>query len=245
MSKIKVGPFTWIYELKQEKFVRKYKRKGIHGYPRTVPEKYISKLLDNTKILHPKVYRNKIKYIDEEFIESNKDINEIDKEKLANTTIFYITEMNKVNCKKIEKFTKWKNNSEFFKFQVENLKKVLIDRKCNMLNENIKILDEFIIDLDDNRKLSLIHGDIHLNNMISNNNDIYFIDWEMATYGDIAYELAMYFILMQYNENEENKFINKLCENISVNKQNLMNDIKTYKKFEVFRKNILKTISKR
>lgn len=238
----KIGIFTWEYESKNKRVVRKYKRKGLHGYPRTVPEKYISKLLDNTKILHPKVYRDRIKYIDEEFIENNQNIEEIDKEKLVNTIIFYMTEMNNVNCKKINKFIKWKNNSEFLKFQVENIKRVLIDRKCNVLNENMKALDEFMINLDNNRKLSLIHGDIHLNNMIINNNGLYFIDWELATYGDIAYELAMHFILMKYNEIEKNKFINKLCENISINKQNLINDIKIYEKFEMLRKNILQTI---
>lgn len=98
------------------------------------------------------------------------------------------------------------------------------------INENMKALDEFMINLDNNRKLSLIHGDIHLNNMIIDSNGLYFIDWELATYGDIAYELVMHFILMKYNEIEKNKFIDKLCENLSINKQNLINDIEIYEK---------------
>ena len=42
--------------------------------------------------------------------------------------------------------------------------------------------------------------------MIINNDNFYLIDWELATYGDLAYELATYFILMEYT-NEEKEIV--------------------------------------
>lgn len=62
-----------------------------------------------------------------------------------------------VNNKKII----WKNNSEFFKYNVKNLKEVLIHKKPLKLNEYLLELDNLYKDLDDNRKLFFIHGDTH------------------------------------------------------------------------------------
>ena len=67
----------------------------------------------------------------------------------------------------------------------------------------------------------------------------------MATYGNIAYELAMHFILMKYNEADKQIFIDKLCSKVSFDKQNLVHDIKLYDSFEKFRGNILDTIPRK
>lgn len=71
------------------------------------------------------------------------------------------------------------------------------------------------------------------------NDKFYLIDWELATFGDLAYDLAMHFILMDYSAKEKEVFINKLCKNIDVNVDNLTRDVDLYIKFEKYRKFIL------
>jgi len=230
--------FAWICEGRNKKIVRKYKRKGLRGHPRTISLKNIYEVLKDVEIPHPIFLKNRIKYIEEEFIESTEKIENIDREKIINTTIDYIEIMYNTNCQRIKKYITWNNNSEYLCFQVNHLKKVLKDRKCQNLAENYKTLDNFIKKLDDNRKLSLIHGDISANNMIFNNKKIYLIDWEFATYGDIAYELAMHFLLMKYNQDEKIYFVDNLCKRINVDKNNLLHDIDIYNQFENFRINI-------
>ena len=71
MKKYKTNSFfTWICEHNGKKFVRKYKRNGLHAYPRTLSLKCISKCLNTSGILYPKLLRNSIKYTDEEYIEN-------------------------------------------------------------------------------------------------------------------------------------------------------------------------------
>lgn len=238
MKKIKTSSsFTWICEKENKKFIRKYKRKGLHGYPRTISLRNIDKILKNTEIPHPKLLKNRFNYVEEEFIEKTQ---ELEKDKLINVVIEYIVKMYNINCEKIEKFITWKNNSEYLCFQVKKLKKVLKHRKCKDLEANYAKLENIITKLDDDRKLSLIHGDIHIDNMILNNDKIYLIDWELATYGDIAYELAMHFILMNYDEKTRREFAEQLCKKINVDKDKLLHDIEIYNKFENYRKSILK-----
>ena len=80
--------------------------------------------------------------------------------------------------------------------------------------------------------------------MIINNNNFYLIDWELATYGDLAYELATHFILMKYTEEEKNIFLNKLKDKIVCNIDNLKKDIESYTLFELYRRKVLKELKK-
>ena len=100
-----------------------------------------------------------------------------------------------------------------------------------------KEINKLYKELDDTRKLCFIHGDIHKENMIINDG-LYLIDWELATFGDLAYEIAMHFILMEYTEDEREVFINKLCRNLEINMKNLKSDIDVYVEFEKYRRNI-------
>ena len=86
----------------------------------------------------------------------------------------------------------------------------------HLLNEYLLELDNMYKELDDERKLCFIHGDIHTKNMIISKDDFYLIDWELATYGDLAYELAMHFILMEYTRQEKDIFFSKLVKNIDL-----------------------------
>jgi len=118
--------FTWIIETKNEKYVRQYKRdnKTIHGYPRTVPTNKIMKLINNSNINAPKLLRNRLKYIDQEFINGIQINDEYDKQTIQDTIINYIIEMNKINYSKINKYIKWKSNTEYLYFLINHLKKV-------------------------------------------------------------------------------------------------------------------------
>ena len=47
---------------------------------------------------------------------------------------------------------------------------------------------------------------------------------------------------MAYSDKEIDIFINKLCDNISINMENLKHDIDIYTNFEKYRRKILKKI---
>lgn len=225
--------FVNIYEVNNQKVVRRRKRKGLHGYPRTMSLMNINKILKQTSLNFPKLYFNGINYVYEEFVNSTKDINDISNEKIMGYVIEYITNLYKLD---FNTRTTWKNNSEFLKFQIDNLKKVL--KKKNIQFDS-KELSELYKELNDKRKLCFIHGDIHRENMIINDK-FYLIDWELATFGDLAYEIAMHFILMKYNSEEKKVFIDKLCESIEVDFETLSEDVEVYTKFEKYRRFVLK-----
>lgn len=227
--------FVTIYEVNSQKIVRRKKRKGLHAYPRTMSLMNINKILKQTSLNFPKLYFNGINYVYEEFISSSKDIKDISNESLMDYVIEYIT-----NLYKLDLNTKiiWKDNSEFLKFQIENLKKVLNKKKIKFeLNEINKLYKE----LDNTRKLCFIHGDIHKENMIINDK-FYLIDWELATYGDLAYELAIHFILMGYSDDEKKTFIDKLAKKINIDIEKILDDIEVYTTFEKYKNRIQKVI---
>lgn len=228
-----------------KKFVRKYKRKGLHAYPRTLSLKCILRCLSTSEILYPRLLRNCIKYTDEEYIDSSMDINSLDRKEILNTVIHYLIQMNKIENKVLSKYIKWNNNTEFLAFQIENLKKVLIKRDSANIKEKIEELNRLIKKLDDNRNLTFIHGDIHIRNMIANKKGLYLIDWELATYGDLAYELATLFILMNFSETEKELFNKQLSKIYSCNIDFLQKDIEIYSNFEVLRRQYMKETKNR
>lgn len=243
MEKIKTNSyFVTICKTKRKTIIQRRKRKGLHAYPRTLTLKEISKILKNTNIKYPKLLKNCFKFTYEEYIESTKDVNLLSKEEIMDKIINIINELHKIEVKN-KKIT-WKTNSEFLKYNIDNLKNVLISRKLEKLNEYVLELDNLYTELDNNRKLCFIHGDLHTKNMIIHNEDFYLIDWELSTYGDLAYELATHFILMEYPQEEQKKFINKLTNVINLDVDKLRHDISVYNKFELCRRNILSEIKK-
>jgi len=113
-KKIKTSShFTWIIQTKKYRYVRQYKRsnKDIHGYPRTVPTHKIMKLVNNSKIYTPKLLRNRFKYIDQEFISGYQLDCNFDREKIIETIIDYIVEMNNINHININRYINWNNNN--------------------------------------------------------------------------------------------------------------------------------------
>ncbi len=241
MKKIKTDSFfVTIYEIKNKKIIKRRKRKGLHAYPRTLALKTINKILKHTSVNFPKIYLNGINHVYEEFINSKTDIETLSNSKVIDNVIQCIANLYQV---KYDKNILWNSNSEFFKFQIDNLKNVLKEKNLKDINVYLKEIDKLYMEVDNNRKLCFIHGDIHRKNMIINDK-FYLIDWELATYGDLAYELAMHFILMKYTDKEREIFINKLSNNISINIETLKHDIDIYTNFEEYRKYILKEIKK-
>lgn len=243
MKKIKTNSyFVTIYKFKNKTFIQRRKRKGLHAYPRTLTLKEINKYLSNTEIKYPKLLRNSFKYVYEEYIESTKDINTLSNLEIINEVINIISNLNKIEVR--NKKINWNNNSEFLKYNINNLKEVLIDKNPPQLNQYLIELDNLYKDLDNKRKLYFIHGDLHKKNMIISKDDFYLLDWELATYGDLAYELATHFILMEYTAKEKNIFFDELTKVIVLDIKTLINDIETYMKFELCRRRILKEINK-
>lgn len=57
-------------------------------------------------------------------------------------------------------------------------------------------------------------------------------------YGDLAYELAIHFILIEYNEQEKSLFLDKFVKVIDLDMEKLINDIKIYTVFELYRRKV-------
>ena len=243
MEKIKTNSyFVTICKSKNKTFIQRRKRKGLHAYPRTLTLKEINKCLKNSEIKYPKLLKNGFKFVHEEYIESTRDIKTLSNIEIIDNVTNIISKLNKIDVdnKKIV----WKNNSEFLKFSIQNLKEVLIHKNPIKLNEYLLELDNLYKELDDDRKLCLIHGDIHTKNMIVSNDDFYLIDWEFATYGDLAYELATHFILMEYTKKEKDMFLDKLVNVIDIDAKKLMNDVEIYINFELYRRKVIKELKK-
>lgn len=243
MEKIKTNSyFVTICKSKKNTYIRRKKRKGLHAYPRILTIKDINKYIKDTSIKYPKLLKNGIKYVYEEFIESTASIENLSNLEIENNIIDIIFELNKLDIK--NKKIIWNNNSEFLNFIINNFKDVLKIKNPKNLNKYLLELEDFIKDLDNDRKMSFIHGDIHRNNIVINQDDFYLIDWELATFGDLAYELATYFILMEYTNSEKDRFLNKLNGRLNINLDNLKEDVEVYISFELYRRKVLKEIKK-
>ncbi len=250
MKKIRTESWlVWIIETNKDKFIRQYKRdnKSFHGYPRTIPTNKIMEILNKTYIKVPKLLRNRIKYIDEEFIESTYSIKEYDRIKIINEIINYENILYSLDDKNLKKYIKWNDNQGFYNFLVNHLSNnldKLNSRTIYILNQ-LGIREKCFDDLkkqkiDSNRKMCFIHGDIKYDNMIIRNDEIYLIDWELATIGDIAYELATHFLLMDYTQKEQEYFIKNYTKDKNINIELLKKDIKVYMDFELIRRCYLK-----
>ena len=242
MKKTKTSsPSVIIMENLDKKVVRKYKRKIRTPYPITVPEKKILKLLKYTNIKHPKIVKKGFRYFEEEFVEGRPLVlPQNDKTVLINLLSHYMFEMKKLNPSPIKRHIKWNNNSEFLYMQVKHLEKEVKrykhKPKLEQMGLSLNQISAFKnIRLDDSRKMSLIHCDIRKENILSRYGEYYLIDWEHATYGDIAYEFAMHFVRERYNEKEMNIILERMCSSLLLDPTSLMRDIKVYMNFETLR----------
>lgn len=242
MKKTKTSsPSVIIMENIDKKVVRKYRRKVKTPYPITVPEKKILKLIKKTNIKHPKLVKNSFRYFEEEFVEGKPlELPQDDKTVILNLLSHYIFEMKKISPEPIKRYIKWNNNSEFLYMQVKYLEKMIkkykFKDKLEQMGLNLnQVLIFKNIRLDDSRKMSIIHCDIKKENILSRYGEYVLIDWEHATYGDLAYEFAMHFVREGYNEKEMNIILERMCSSLLLDPTSLMRDIKVYMNFETLR----------
>ena len=84
-----------------------------------------------------------------------------------------------------------------FKSQLNNYKKILLDHpKKNIVNKAIKLFKDIPEDKTD---LVFSHNDLNPTNILFNNEDIYFIDWEYSSINSRYYDLSK--IINSYNLN--------------------------------------------
>lgn len=240
------SPYTWIMEdFFKGKFIRTYKRTGFHGYKRYLPLKSIYTLLDTTNIKHPRFLRNRLSYVDVEFIEGRNIDNEFDRNKLLNIFCSTVIELSKINYSSVLKHLPYLDNTGFYNDNIKNLVLVMDKLSNYQTFERIGLRKDMIvslasIELDNTRPMVFIHGDFNIGNIIERNNEFYIIDWELATVGDIAYEIALHLVLVTYSEEQRNQIFERVAQALNVDKEILIRDVNTYIRFEMTRRCFLK-----
>lgn len=232
---------TFIMDDINKKTVRKYKRKNKTYYPASVPEHIMLKLLDRTRVKHPKVLKKRLMYFEEEYIDGKKVSKDLDNTVLIGILTSYIYELRTVHPGPLKKYIKWNNNTEFLRYQLssfrEYIKKYKFKDKLAQMGLDENLVNVFNkIHMDDNRKMYLIHSDFQKSNLLEHAGMYYIIDWEHATYGDLAYELAMHLSKENYSEEEIKILVDRLCGSLSINPDHFVRDIRLYKNFEKIRK---------
>ena len=247
MRKVETSsPYTWIMEdFFKGRFIRTYKRTGFHGYKRYLSLKDIYSLLKTTNIKHPKFLRNRISYVDVEFIEGKNLDPDFDRNKLLNLFCNTLFELANVKYDGVLRYLPYKDNIGFYNDNIKNL--VLVMDKLNNYQtlERIGLRKDMIvslanIEIDNNRPMFFIHGDFNIGNIIERNNDYYIIDWELATIGDIAYEIGIHFVLVAYSEEQRDIIFERVSKTLNIDKNILIRDVNTYIRFEMTRRCFLK-----
>ncbi|MCX4511726.1 aminoglycoside phosphotransferase family protein [Streptomyces sp. NBC_01619] len=64
------------------------------------------------------------------------------------------------------------------------------------------------------RPFTVLHADLHRKNMIVHNGVTWFLDWELALWGDPAYELAIHFHKMDYPDEQRAEVIRQWQERL-------------------------------
>lgn len=235
------------------KYVIKYPRK-LHStieYYRSTREDEVLHLLMENNFLAPKLFLSKKDYHIQEYINGElisniyKDHEHID-HKIIDEIILQILKLTKINSNSLMKYTKWSNNEDFYLFQVKNTEKVFskyyedlgeLYNKLSISPEIFKYICPHKSEINNNRKMSLMHGDRHKKNMILKDGNLIFIDWDLSCVGDIAYDIAFHLHQTAYTQQDELYFFTKLKEYYShIGSFNLLkNDIDFYRKFCLFR----------
>lgn len=247
MKKINTSsPYTFIMDdFNRGKFIRTYKRSGLNGYKRYVPLKKIFELLKRSNIKHPRVIKNRLFYLDIEFIEGSPIPENFKPSLMLNLFCNNLFEMHQINCRNILGDIPYRSNQGFLNDNINNLL-VVMDRLGNYETlDRVGLRRDMVVALksiavDDTRPMQLIHGDFSPENIIMRGNDYYIIDWEFATLGDIAYEIALHMMYFKYDDDEKNQLFQRIAQTLNIDINSLVNDVRTYTKFELMRRTFLK-----
>ena len=233
---------------KNKKYVIRYPRNiGIvREYYRFTPESDIIDLLVKNCIKVPKNIKATTHYLVQEYIEGSllseifHDHNNIDKD-IINQIIDQICRLTTIDYAPHLKYASWIDNRSFYIFQCQNTLAVFqkyyqslngLYDQLGISSDILNILFSYSTQIDNNRNLSIIHGDRHKKNAIlQNNGKIVFIDWELGGVGDLTYDIAFHLHQMAYTEEDEDYFINRLKEKYMGDFNHLLEDIKLYRLF--------------
>jgi len=231
-----------------KKYVIRYPRVigVVQEYYRFTPEFVVIDLLEKNNIEVPKNIKVTSHYLVQEYIEGSllsdifQDHNNIDRE-VINQIVDQICCLTTIDYTPILKYTNWTDNRSFYTFQCQNTLVVFqnyyqslsgLYDKLGISSDVLNILSSYSTQIDNNRELSIIHGDRHKKNIIlQNNGKILFIDWELGGVGDLAYDIAFHLHQMAYTEEDEDFFINRLAEKYIGDFPKLFKDIKLYRLF--------------
>ena len=244
MKKIQTNsPTTFIMENFDKKFVRQYKKKtgGLYAYPRTIPIDKIFKLLDGSNVKHPKLLKNRLRCVDLEYIKGEPYMVEPNLISLITIVCNNIYEMSQIDCTSIMKYIKWTSPKEYLEFLVDNIVKVSDSYGNNAKLESIGLTKDLLLKfkdhgVSDERCLRFIHGDITPDNIISASDGYYLIDWELATYGDVAYEIANHLMSVEYTASAKADLIERISISLNEDREVITNDVNTYIEFENIRR---------
>ncbi len=139
----------------------------------------------------------------------------------------------------------WQNCEDFFAFQIENMraaiekhpKKTPIWRQAfNLTDDAVREVEKLPAQINNKRPLCFIHGDRGKTNMIRDKwGKLYFIDWEYACFGDLAYEIAFHLHQMNYTDEDQAYFLHRLERALPKKYKSALQDIEPYAKFIALR----------
>lgn len=227
-----------------KKYIVKYPREcGVtREYYRSTPENELIESIQKN-ITVPKVLYYNNSYCVQEYVNGilladlYDDHKSIAKD-IIKQIVQQIISMTEIQTNKLLKYTNWQNNHDFYKFQCENTMKVFSDyyTKLKIIYDKLSISKEIMTIVlskasfvHNNRKLSVIHGDIHKKNLMLKDNKIIFIDWELGCVGDLAYEIAFHLHQMAYTKSDEKYFMNTLVNQYKGDIKGLLEDIELYR----------------
>ena len=244
MEKIKSeNKKTIIIEDANKTYIRKYKRQHITDYPKQIPIGTTMKLVNSSKVYAPKILKEKRKYIDLEYITGKNIDQALDRKNLVDTIIDYIVSLQNIDYRKLNRYINWKNNNEYFNYLISFLGKLkksftnntkIIIELLNIGDEELDKLKNYKI--DNHRKMALINRNISYDNILLKFNRIYILNWEYATYGDIAHELSTHFLFINYTEEEKKYILEILSKKLNISLKRLKKDIIIYTTYEYLNK---------
>lgn len=231
-----------------KKYVIKFPRKikETIEYYRSTPESEIIKVLQSYGVKCPATLYESKEYFVQEYVEGQllKDVFQDHKSIDRNVIQQIVNEicvLSTIREEKLLKYADWSENHSFYDFQCKNTEKVFLKyyKDLKILYESLNIFSDILIPLYDNvykinndRKLSIIHGDRHKKNAIlANNRELIFIDWELGCIGDVAYDIAFHLHQMAYTKDDEQYFLEQLKKEFKGDIQQLINDVEIYRVF--------------
>lgn len=155
-----------------------------------------------------------------------------------------ISEVVKIKSRSLQHRQPWQNCQEFFLFQINHTidalhhqsRRIPLWRQAFGIDwPTVAVLDDLPHQIDRTRPLCFIHGDRQKNKMIRSGDRLYFIGWEYACIGDLAYELAFHIYQMKYTETDLAYLFNCLEQRLPVKLKTALKDIEVYMKYITLR----------